>query len=417
MQSESLNLRTAATWAVLLVCALLPVSGAWLPVPLALATVLLLMTAWRVRPSLNWRVLWPLGAFYALHIIGLAWTDDLAFGLFDLQVKIGLVLLPVAAAAFLALRPTGMQRAMAAFTFGNMVAMALSLIGAWRCQAAGGEGCFSQSALSFDLHPSYAAWYACWCVAYAGHRLLGDSPMKAFERWCWIASMAALSAFVVLLASKSGVLGLGLVAVWLGARVVTRSGAVIRITLLVAVGVIAIAAIRGGSVVMARMQAALDAVELARAGNPAIYTSAGGSEMRLVAWMCSAERIAKDPLGAGTGDIKHALADCYADKGATPALERKLNSHSQFLQGGVALGWSGLLLTLATALVPLAFALRRRDGLMALFGLLYLLNAAVESVLEVQAGVVFYALMLGLLAARSTMRAHLAGRTDSTSPA
>ncbi|MBK6342150.1 MAG: O-antigen ligase family protein [Flavobacteriales bacterium] len=417
MQSESLNLRTAATWAMLLVCALLPVSGAWLPVPLALATVLLLMTAWRVRPSLNWRVLWPLGAFYALHIIGLAWTDDLAFGLFDLQVKIGLVLLPVAAAAFLALRPTGMQRAMAAFTFGNMVAMALSLIGAWRCQAAGGEGCFSQSALSFDLHPSYAAWYACWCVAYAGHRLLGDSPMKAFERWCWIASMAALSAFVVLLASKSGVLGLGLVAVWLGARVVTRSGAVIRITLLVAVGVIAIAAIRGGSVVMARMQAALDAVELARAGNPAIYTSAGGSEMRLVAWMCSAERIAKDPLGAGTGDIKHALADCYADKGATPALERKLNSHSQFLQGGVALGWSGLLLTLATALVPLAFALRRRDGLMALFGLLYLLNAAVESVLEVQAGVVFYALMLGLLAARSTMRAHLAGRTDSTSPA
>ena len=417
MQSESLNLRTGATWAMLLVCALLPVSGAWLPVPLALATVLLLMTAWRVRPSLNWRVLWPLGAFYALHIIGLAWTDDLAFGLFDLQVKIGLVLLPVAAAAFLALRPTGMQRAMAAFTFGNMVAMALSLIGAWRCQAAGGEGCFSQSALSFDLHPSYAAWYACWCVAYAGHRLLGDSPMKAFERWCWIASMAALSAFVVLLASKSGVLGLGLVAVWLGARVAMRSGAVVRITLLVAVGVIAIAAIRGGSVVMARMQAALDAVELARAGDPAIYTSAGGSEMRLVAWMCSAERIAKDPLGAGTGDIKHALADCYADKGATPALERKLNSHSQFLQGGVALGWSGLLLTLATALVPLAFALRRRDGLMALFGLLYLLNAAVESVLEVQAGVVFYALMLGLLAARSTMRAHLAGRTDSTSPA
>lgn len=417
MQSESLNLRTAATWAMLLVCALLPVSGAWLPVLLALATVLLLVTAWRVRPSLNWRVLWPLGAFYALHIIGLAWTDDLAFGLFDLQVKIGLVLLPVAAAAFLALRPTGMQRAMAAFTFGNMVAMALSLIGAWRCQAAGGEGCFSQSALSFDLHPSYAAWYACWCVAYAGHRLLGDSPMKAFERWCWIASMAALLVFVVLLASKSGVLGLGLVAVWLGARVVTRSGAVVRITLLVAVGVIAIAAIRGGSVVMARMQAALDAVELARAGDPAIYTSAGGSEMRLVAWMCSAERIAKDPLGAGTGDIKHALADCYADKGATPALERKLNSHSQFLQGGVALGWSGLLLTLATALVPLAFALSRRDGLMALFGLLYLLNAAVESVLEVQAGVVFYALILGLLAARSTMRAHLAGRTDSTSPA
>ncbi|MBK9148637.1 MAG: O-antigen ligase family protein [Flavobacteriales bacterium] len=410
------NLRTA-TWAfLLLLCALLPLRGAWLPVPLAIASVLLLVAAWRDRPAINWRVLWPLSALYILHLIGMAWTDDLAFGLFDLQVKIGLVLLPVVAAAFLALQPTGMQRAMAAFTFGNMVAMALSLIGAWRCQAAGGEGCFSQSTLSFDLHPSYAAWYACWSVAYAGHRLLSGEPMKAFERWCWIASMAALSAFVVLLASKSGVLGMGLVAVWLGARVVMRPGAVVRITLLVAVGLIALAAIRGGSVVMARMQAALDAVELARAGDPAIYTSAGGSEMRLVAWMCSAERIAKDPLGAGTGDIKHALADCYAAKGATPALERKLNSHSQFLQGGVALGWLGLLLTLATALVPLAFALRRRDALLSLFALLFLLNAAVESVLEVQAGVVFYSLMLGLLVARGTGHAHLAGRTDPTNP-
>jgi O-antigen ligase len=417
MQAESLTLRPAATWAMLLVCALLPVSGAWLPVPLALATVLLLAAAWREKPYLNWRVLWPLGALYALHIIGMAWTDDLAFGLFDLQVKIGLVLLPVAAAAFMVLRPTGMHGAMTAFTFGNLVAMALSLIGAWRCQMAGGEGCFSQSALSFDLHPSYAAWYACWSVAYAGHRLLNAKGLSVRERLMWSGAALLMAVFIVMLASKSGVLGLGLVALWLCGLMVIRSGVAVKIAVFAVVGLIALAAIRGGSVVMARMQAAMDAVQLARAGDPAIYTSEGGSEMRLVAWICSAERITIDPVGAGTGDIKHALSDCYEAKGATPALNRKLNSHSQFLQGGVALGWPGLLLTLATALVPLAYALRRRDGLMALFGLLFLLNAAVESVLEVQAGVVLFGLMLGLLAARSTAHAHLAGRIDSTSPA
>jgi hypothetical protein len=409
-------LERAAGLLFLLLCALLPLRGAWLPVPLAIATVLLLVAAWRQRPSINWRVLWPLGALYALHLIGMLWTDDIDFGLFDLQVKLGLVLLPIAAAAFMVMQPKGMRSAMGAFTFGNLTAMTLSLIEAWRCQALGGEGCFSQSALSFDLHPSYAAWYACWSVAYAGHRLVSGEPMKPIERWWWIASMAALSAFVVLLASKSGVIGLAFVAVWLGARVVMRSGPAVRIVVFAAAGLIALAAMRGGSVVMARMQAAMDAVQLARDGDPVIYSSEGGSEMRLVAWICSTERIAKDPMGTGTGDIKHALAECYAAKGATPALERKLNSHSQFLQGGVALGWPGLLLTLATAFVPLAFALRRGDALLSLFALLFLLNAAVESVLEVQAGVVFYALMLGLLVARGTAHAHLAGRTDPTKP-
>ncbi|MFZ1693691.1 MAG: hypothetical protein WAT74_10870, partial [Flavobacteriales bacterium] len=53
------------TW--LLLCLLLPISGAWLPVPMAVATVLLLVIAWRTRPAVDWRTLWPLGALYGLH--------------------------------------------------------------------------------------------------------------------------------------------------------------------------------------------------------------------------------------------------------------------------------------------------------------------------------------------------------------
>lgn len=393
-------LRNAARWGWLLLCAVLPVSGAWLPAPQAIAVGLLLLVAWRARPSIDWHVLWPVGALYALHLIGMLWTDDGAFGLFDLQIKAGLMLMPIAAAAYCSIQQRGLHESMLAFMVGNLIAFGLSLAKAWQCQADGGEGCFSQSALSFDLHPSYAAWYACWCVAYAGHYVLNGQGTSARERFSWLLAAALLIVFNLLLASKSGVIGLGLVLILMLASAMRKARA--HWAMLAAFGAaVALAAWKGGPVVLGRMEAAWSAVELARAGDPAIYTSSSGSEMRLVAWICSAELIASDPIGAGTGDIKHALFGCYEAKGAAPALERGLNSHSQFLQGGVALGWLGGLLTLLSALVPLTVALRRRDALMVVFTLLFLINASVESVLEVQAGVAIYGIMLGLMGARS----------------
>ncbi|MCB9194095.1 MAG: hypothetical protein H6597_06135, partial [Flavobacteriales bacterium] len=92
---------------------------------------------------------------------------------------------------------------------------------------------------------------------------------------------------------------------------------------------------------------------------------------------------------------------CYEAKGASAAAERNLNSHDQFLQGGVALGWAGMLLTLLLAIVPLVRAWRLRNMPLLLFMVLFIVNALVESVLEVQAGVLFFAAFLGLMSARS----------------
>src|SRR5690606_6032522 len=127
-----------------------------------------------------------------------------------------------------------------------------------------------------------------------------------------------------------------------------------------------------------------------------MLTSADGNDLRMVAWTCSVQCLRTGPWGAGTGDIKHALMDCYGAKGATEAAKRDLNSHSQFLQGAVALGWPGLLSTLLLALVPLLRGWRDRNVPLLVFMALFVVNAAVESVLEVQAGVLFFGLFIGL---------------------
>ncbi len=394
------RLPQAGQWSWLLLCFLLPISGRAVPLVLVLSIVLVLLSAIGKPLRYDRAMLWPLFAFYLWHVVGMAWSTDIAFGLFDLQIKLGLVLLPIAAAVLVQRDPAALRKSMLAFTAGSVVAIILSL---WKASVCFGEfgwkECWTQSYLSFDLHPSYAAWYTCWAILYWGRELILGRCGQGKMRNVLLATVPVLLVFTVLLASKSGLLGLGLVLahlLFLSVRrleVRTRTGVLAGGAMAVLLGVWFV-----GPIVQVRMGAAVDAVRMAMTDQASIYASSEGNEERLVAWSCSAELLGADPLGAGTGDVKHALVACYEARGAHDAAERRLNSHSQVLQGGVALGWIGLVLALSVALVPLWIGSGRKQTLLVLFAALFLMNAAIESVLEVQAGVVFVGLFLGLLA-------------------
>lgn len=393
----------------------MPISGAWLPVPLAIALLLGIALAWRTRSRPDIRLLWPLFAFYALHVVGMAWTSDIDFGLFDLQIKLGLVLLPVAAAPLLQRVPDLLHKSMIAFSSGMVLAMILGFVKAWNCYTDTGLfNCFSQSTLSYDLHPSYTAWYGCWAIAYWGYRLI-SGEVKGIVRWVYSVFSVVIFLWVTMLASKSGVIGLGSVLAFLCSVIVLRLKGRTRAVLLgAALALVAGAIWLQGPLVKARMANGVHAMQNAFAGNPAIYTSNEGSDMRTVVWLCSWERLQKEPFGAGTGDIKHALMECYRSRGAVEAEKRNLNSHEQFLQGGVALGWPGLISALLIFLWPCYLAWQRREPLLLLFALLFFVNAAVESVLEVQAGVVFFGVVIGLLQSVRPLRSDLIDRQPTT---
>jgi hypothetical protein len=173
-------------WAWLLLCAVLPVSGAWVTIPLIVAVVALLVSRIGRPFALDMRLLWPLFAFYALHIIGMAWSTDIGFGLFDLQIKLGLVLLPLAAASLIAARgERALRESMFAFALGSTLAVVLSFGKALICFGQKGWiECFTQSYLSFDLHPSYAAWYMVWALFYWAYALIMG---QVTDRWKWAA--------------------------------------------------------------------------------------------------------------------------------------------------------------------------------------------------------------------------------------
>ena len=113
---------------------------------------------------------------------------------------------------------------------------------------------------------------------------------------------------------------------------------------------------------------------------------------RMLIWNSALELIAENPLwGVGTGDIKDELLEKYKEKDIKPAFEQKLNAHNQFLQTYLGLGLIGFLLLLGSLLIPAWFAFKKGQLLYLPFLLLILLHMSVESILEKQAGVVFYA--------------------------
>jgi O-antigen ligase len=132
--------------------------------------------------------------------------------------------------------------------------------------------------------------------------------------------------------------------------------------------------------------------EVVRAGRPADPGLVDGTAERMEVWKASLEVIRDHPvLGTGTGDVKDELIGKYSRDGMEGAFSQKLNAHNQYLQTFAALGIGGFLVLAAMILLPFLDAIRKRDLLYLMFLLVFGLNIAVESMLETQAGVVFYA--------------------------
>ena len=75
---------------------------------------------------------------------------------------------------------------------------------------------------------------------------------------------------------------------------------------------------------------------------------------------------------------------------------KKLNSHNQFLQTTIAIGLPGLIVLLLILGIPLFLFYRQSDFSAVIFVLLIVFNFLFESMLETQAGVIFFSFFLFL---------------------
>lgn len=114
------------------------------------------------------------------------------------------------------------------------------------------------------------------------------------------------------------------------------------------------------------------------------------------AWKASMELLSHHPFGVGTGDVASSLATIYDRDGSLYAKNKNMNPHSIWLQIGVRLGWLALT-GLFLGFVLLGWkAIQVGRWQLAIWTVAVIMNGTVESLFELQQGVVAI-LFLGLL--------------------
>ena len=116
------------------------------------------------------------------------------------------------------------------------------------------------------------------------------------------------------------------------------------------------------------------------------------SAVRLLVWSSTINILKTDWLfGVGTGDIHEELNKEYKKNNYESALKEQLNVHNQFLVTFLGQGIVGLICILLLFFYPLKIFWKNKDLIALLFLFICAINFLFESMLNNQAGVVFFA--------------------------
>ncbi len=387
-------------------------------------------------------------AFYGMHLIGMLYTKNIAAGWFDMQVKFSLLVFPL----IFATRPINSEKikfVFAAFVVGGAVASLILLTRALYLYFSSNENHFFYQSFSILLHPSYFAMYLDFSITWLLFSI-AQSPLSFGEGsgvrsknsggpgvrsknsgwsgvrsknsgWLGVRSKNSgglgvrsknvgeisgirvgiflvvlfFSFIIVLLSSKMGLMLLILVFVgFLSNFIFTQKKYGIGMVALVALFISIFSIIRFIPQVGNRIHRAMEVV----ASSTSDQTDAESTAVRLLIWKAANHVIAENfMLGTGTGDSKEELLKEYQKKGMTGAIAHKLNAHNEFYQVMVGVGLVGFVLLVLNLFLPLQFAFKHANTMYALFLLLIIFNYTVESMLETQAGVMFYAFFNAVL--------------------
>jgi O-antigen ligase len=120
-----------------------------------------------------------------------------------------------------------------------------------------------------------------------------------------------------------------------------------------------------------------------------------GVNLRLAKWDVAILAI-KDHwlIGVGPGNTTPTMDTYYEKIGFNYALQLHYNPHNQFLQTFLALGMIGFLILVAVFSIAIWYSLRKKDSVMFLFLISFLLFSMSESTLAVNKGIVFFSVFL-----------------------
>lgn len=324
-------------------------------------------------------------SFYLIHILGLFFTENEVEGLKDIEVKSSLLIFPLLLGVSNGFDRHHFFKAIMFFIYSCLVSFFICLAGAFYDGALHDSSELFYIQFSRFIHPAYFSMYVCF--AFFSSVYLYFKPEQHFRRFQFLPIISLLGIAHFFIASKAGILIfiLGLL-VLLFLTAFRYKKIKLAVTCLLAIIMAGVLALKTITPLKERFTAMISAM----ADDSDVHTRES-SAIRKIIWGEAVNIIKENPLGAGTGDVKDELLKAYEKKDITLGKEKKLNAHNEYLQILLAVGIPGLVVFLISIAAAIKYSKPKTFVLYTIFLFIVLLNFLTESMLETQAGVLFFA--------------------------
>lgn len=410
-------LREDAQFYIFLIIALfIPVTKSYLPLLMFLWVLFSIVPARKISLH-DYRnkvlIFLPL-VFYLLHVVGLIYSDNMASGLFDLEVKLSIVIIPVGILFMTKRVHLNLKLILKVFVMGNIIASIACLTHAYFDSIQVNE--LGQKVYEFSVWPDRTKGYSFFKLIQIGYSRFSDVYLSYIHHPSYY-SMYILFSIVVLIEwireKKNVILNSFIILYFSVFLVLLGSRAVAINALVVFVFYILLYILRtrkyvvGIGILLIGLTVTTFITSQTRLGHNIKETISiledkedlnPKSDIRLWLWKSGVE-IFKDNvvLGVGTGDINDELHKKYTEYGLQGAYDSNLNVHNQYLDIAIKFGSIGLLIFAGWMVLSIYYAYKEKQDLFFYFMIIVSVNFLFESMLNTIAGVAFLAFWYGIL--------------------
>lgn len=382
----------AFAWAIQLVAFSIPILKMGLQIP-----ILILIIVWIFSPKQNLKkVIWPILVFsgiYLFHALGLIYSSNLDAGLTDMIQKLSLLLFPVMVGTAVPMDRQDYRNTMGAFVIGTVAATLIGYGTSWVSYSQTNDlDAFYMSDFSPFHHPSYLAMYMNMAIFILVFNTYKRKLSRGMEFIYWL-GVLFLSLSLIFPASKMGLLTFVILVISIVfvasklKKIVSRQS-----FLLLATSVLFVLFYLNDPIAKSRVERAISVTkDKAEDNMDKERSQVESSTARLLVWGVALDEIQKHPLGVGTGDTQELLVEKYLERGYEEIAEMRLNPHNTYLELALEVGIIALIWFVFSLVFPLRMILLDQNWIYGFFILNVSLNFMVESMLEGQSGVVFFA--------------------------
>jgi O-antigen ligase len=326
-------------------------------------------------------------SLYVLYLLGLLYTQNLKYGFHDLETKLSLLIFPLAFYISKINFRAILNNVLKWFVFSIVISSIICLGEAiYQFIVTGDESELFYYKLSLFHHTSYISMYLNLGVIICYHFLFKQKPLLIFNKNFTLPIISFLTIMIVMFSAKTGIITMLLAHAFFIAYWTIKTKSYFKALIVISLIAISFFSIyKLSHTLNARVNEAINTLTSNNKSNSST------TAVRIDAWKTSLELISTKPvIGYGTGDTKDELLKKYNEKGLLFLVEKELNPHNQFLQTTLSIGLIGLLIFIATLVLPAYYTIKKKENLYFYFILLFSISILTESMLETISGVVFY---------------------------